>query len=300
MLVKTIMSTWVVEEGHRLDCGPFVKGNMEARKILEHLDCRKDALVNLTKGGLNGIYHVGQEKIMWASDTKHGMPFLRSADVLHSDLSARLLISRKQVANNPLFICPEGSTLITRSGAIGRMVYARRYHANAAISQDVLKVVPDTDKILSGYLYAFLTSKFGVPIVTGGTFGSVITHIEAINIADIPIPRLGKIEEEANRCVQKSSTLLDIYQTKLNESTKLFLSGVDLEDITAFEWHAMGSDLGFTAQVSVKSLRALNFNPRFKQLCERIKNKPWKSLSDICLEGTLKGGLRFKRIDADP
>jgi len=300
MIVKTIPSTWLIEEEHRLDCGPFVKGSVEARKILEHLDCRKDALVDVTKNGINGMYHVGQDKIIWASDTGHGVPFLRSADILRADITFQLLISRKQVTNNALFTCPEGATLITRSGTIGRMMYARKDFEKVAISQDVLKVVPDTEKISSGYLYAFLTTKFGVPIVTGGTFGSIITHIEAENIADIPIPRLGRIEEEASCLIHESAALLSSYQEKLNESTRLYFSGVGLEDITPPMWHSWGSDLGFATKADVKSLRALNFNPRFNRLCERIKQKPWKPLSEICLEGTLRSGPRFKRIDAEP
>lgn len=300
MIVKTIPSTWLIEEEHRLDCGPFVKGSMEARKILEHLDCRKDSLVEVTKDGIDGIYHVGQDKIMWAADKKHGIPFLRSADILRGDISFQLLISRKQVASNPLFVCPEGATLITRSGTIGRMVYARKGFDEVAISQDVLKVVPDRSKISPGYLYAFLTTKFGVPIVTGGTFGSIITHIEAENIADLPVPRLGATEEVANRLIQESASLLVSYQEKLNESTRLYFDGVGLDDIEPSEWHSWGSDLGFVTNTDVRSLRALNFNPRFQILCDRIKQRAWKTLSEICLEGTLRSGARFKRIDADP
>ncbi|SEM71011.1 type I restriction enzyme, S subunit [Syntrophus gentianae] len=300
MIVKTIPSTWLIEEEHRLDCGPFVKGSMEARKILEHLNCKKDLLVEVTKDGIGGMYHVGQDKIMRASDTEHGMPFLRSADIMRADLSYQLLISRKQVSGNPLFACPEGATLITRSGTIGRMIYAREDYSNVAISQDVLKVVPDTKKIPSGYLYAFLISKYGVPIVTGGTFGSIITHIEAENIADLPIPRISAIEEKVHKQIQESAKLLTKYQAALNQATELYFDSVGLKDITPTEWHSWGSDLGFTAKAGVKSLRALNFNPRYIRLCERIKQAPWKSLGELCVTGTLQRGSRFNRIDAHP
>ena len=207
MIVKTISSTWLVEEEHRLDCGPFVKGSIEARKTLEALKCRKDPLVSLTCGGLTGMYHVGQEKITWAIDDFHGMPFLRSACILKADLTYQPYISRKQVNRNALFQCPAGSTLITRSGSIGRMAYARQDMVDMAISQDVLKVVPDPAKVKSGYLYALLNSKYGVPIVTGGTFGSIIVHIEAENIANLPVPRLGEVEEQAHELIQKAADL---------------------------------------------------------------------------------------------
>ncbi|MFH0726665.1 MAG: restriction endonuclease subunit S [Pseudomonadota bacterium] len=205
MIIKAIPSRWLIEEEHRLDCGPFVKGGVEARKAIEGLRCRKDHLVELTQGGLIGIYHVGQDKIVWTEDNIHGMPFLRSADILKADLSYQPFISRKQVAGNHLFQCPTGTTLITRSGSIGRMAYMREDMEDTAISQDVLKVLPDSEKVKPGYLFAFLSSKYGIPIVTGGTFGSIIVHIEAENIAQLPVPRLSDVEDQAHELVQKAA-----------------------------------------------------------------------------------------------
>lgn len=205
MIVKTIPSTWLIEEEHRLDCGPFVKGGIEARKTIEGLRYQKDHLVDLTENGINGMYHVGQDKIVWAEDEIHGMPFLRSADILRADLSNQPFISRKQVAGNYLFQCPAGATLITRSGTIGRMAFMRTNMEDTAISQDVLKVIPDEEKVKPGYLYAFLNSKYGIPIITGGTFGSIIVHIEAENIADLPVPRLGAVEDQAHELIQRAA-----------------------------------------------------------------------------------------------
>ena len=61
-----------------------------------------------------------------------------------------------------------------------------------ACSEDVLRVVPDPDRILPGYLYAFLSSKFGKSLVVGGTYGAIIPHIEPHHIASLPVPRLGE------------------------------------------------------------------------------------------------------------
>jgi type I restriction enzyme S subunit len=206
MKTKVVPFHWLVNQGHRLDCGPFVSGGIEARLTVESLACRKDRLVALTLGGIEGIYHVGQDKICWVESKEHGLPFLRSTDILMADLSGASLISKKQVEANSLFTCPEGTTLVTRSGTIGVTAYARAELARAAISQDVLKVVPDPSCVPPGYLYAYLSSRFGRPQLASGTFGSIIVHIEAENIADLPVPRLGKkIEEEAHRLMDESA-----------------------------------------------------------------------------------------------
>lgn len=201
-----VKASWLRELGHRLDAPPFLSGAIEARKTLEGLAAKKEDLVELTRDGISGMYHVGQDKIRWVEDPAFGVPFLRSTDVLRADLTQTSLISKRQVAENPLFQCPPGATLITRSGTIGRTVYARREMADMAISQDVLKVVPDPAKIPAGYLYAYLSSRFGIPQIISGTFGSIIVHIEAENIADLKVPRLGKkLEQQVHDLVHQAA-----------------------------------------------------------------------------------------------
>lgn len=230
MIAKEIPVAWILENEHRLDCGPFVKGSLETRKKLEAIPLKKDKLEKLTRDGITGIYHVGQEKLRWVTGEKYGVSFLRSSDILKADISGQPMISKEQVAKNPLFKCPAGSTLITRSGTIGRMAYCRQDMAKMAMSQDVLKVVPDTDKVPSGYLYAFLNSKFGIPMVVGGTFGSIIVHIEAENIADLPVPRLGDaIEGEIHRLVEEAAELRVEAISLLDEGRETFYKTFNID-----------------------------------------------------------------------
>ena len=108
--------------------------------------------MELTSGGLNGIINAGRIARTWVNDPEYGIPFLSSTDILQADLSIVSLISKKTVQTNPDLILGKGWTLITRSGTIGRMTYCRPDMNGMACSEDVLRVVPDLDKILPGYL----------------------------------------------------------------------------------------------------------------------------------------------------
>lgn len=199
---RIVRSGWLDEGGRRLDCNPYMSGALEARDVLRSLKVPKDNLGNVTAG----IFHAGREGRLWVDDVKHGVPFLGSSDILNADLSSLPLISKKQVQRNPLFTIGEKWTLITRSGTIGRMAYVRPDMGGLACSEHVLRVVPDEAKILPGYLFAFLSGKFGVPLVVSGTYGAIIQHIEAEHISDLPIPRLGaEIEERAHSLVEGAS-----------------------------------------------------------------------------------------------
>jgi len=302
MKTKVIPSSWLKRGGRRFDCNPYLLGGLEARLRLEELDAPKDELQEVTRGGLAGIYHAGREGRTWVLDKGLGVRFLSSSRVMAADYSALPLLSAQQVQGNPAFRIHRGWTLITRSGTIGRMVHARPDMDGLAVSEHVMRVVPDGDKIPPGYMYAFLRSKFGVPMVISGTYGSIIQSIEPRHLADLPVPRLGnELESQVHALVDESAQLLSDYQHGIVKATERFFESVGLVDITSAEWHEPGSDVGFTETFPrVESFRALNFNPRFNALCDRIRQGPWKSLGEICEPGTLKRGGRFKRIDAEP
>lgn len=300
MIVKTIPSTWLIEEEHRLDCGPFVKGGIEARKAIERLRYPKDHLVNLTRNGINGMYHVGQDKITWAEDEIHGMPFLRSKDILKADLSYQPFISRKQVAGNHLFQCPSGSTLITRSGTIGRMVYMRADMEDMAISQDVLKVVPDQERVKPGYLYAFLNSKYGIPIVTGGTFGSIIVHIEAENIAKLPVPRLGAVEDQAHDLIQEAAGLRVEASWAAAEATELLETSAGLRKLSS----NIADGIGFSAN-TISSARLTQrmdgaFHSSFhREVLDALDAASIPLTSISAISESIVEPKRFKRIQIE-
>ena len=299
MKVREIPFSWIVEEEHRIDCGPFTRGGIEAKKLLERTPFPRDKLIDLTLGGLSGIFHVGMDKLRWVDGEEHGIPFLRSADILKSDLSNQPFIHRAQAENNPLFMCPAGTTLITRSGTIGRMAYCRQEMAGMAMSQDVLKVVPNDDVVRSGYLYAFLASKFGVPLVVSGTFGSIIVHIEAENIASLPVPRLGLAAE------QRAHDLIEQASQAASEGSELYKRASDevtnkagLPDLQSRAWHGR-RQLAFTTACSgLRSLRALNNDPRLLSLLAAVRSGPHEVLGDVLTRRPFRPN-RFNRVDVE-
>jgi type I restriction enzyme S subunit len=140
-------------------------------------------------------------------DNQHGYPFLSSTDILQADLSNISHIAKSVARQNSQLLIKDCWTLITRSGTIGRMAYARADMNGMACTEDVLRVIPDETKVKPGYIYAYLCTKFGVPLVVSGTYGSIITHLEPHHIADLPVPRLGATEEQAHDLVQSAADL---------------------------------------------------------------------------------------------
>jgi len=205
--VKAVPSSWIEKQARRLDCGPYMSGAMEARELLRQLSARKDHLQELTDGGISGIINAGRITRLWVDDDQHGFPFLSSTDILQADLSNISHIAKSVARQNSQLLIKDRWTLITRSGTIGRMAYSRSDMNGMACTEDVLRVIPDEEKVKPGYIYAYLCTKFGVPLVISGTYGSIITHLEPHHIADLPVPRLGSVEDQAHELIQDAADL---------------------------------------------------------------------------------------------
>ncbi|MEB3175588.1 MAG: restriction endonuclease subunit S, partial [Cyanobacteriota bacterium] len=169
-----VLSSQIDENNLRLDPAPYLSGASEAKAILAKLTAKKEPLKEITKA----IFSGPRFSRNYVQDPEYGVPFLGSVDILEADLSHLPLISKKIVENNPNLLIEENWTLITCSGTIGRMVYSRAEMKGMAGSQHFMRVVPDPEKILPGYLYAYLSSKFGIPQIVSGTYGAIIQHIE--------------------------------------------------------------------------------------------------------------------------
>ncbi len=182
------------------------------------------------------------------------------------------------------------------------MTYVRPDMDGMWSSQDVLKVVPDESRIPPGYLYAFLSSKYGVPLVVSGTYGAIIQHIEPEHISSIAIPRFdSEFEYRINNQIKVAAELRSHFQEKLNQATQFLLIHAGLEDFPLNRWNQLKPELGFIANVSIaRTLRATNYSPRVKHLLAQVEAGGAVSIGNICAGGYLGTGARFKRIDCDP
>lgn len=93
----------------------------------------------------------------------------------------------------------ENMTLITCSGTIGKVALVGKHWENWTANQHVIRIVP-TNLNIAGYLYIFLSSDYGYPLITRFTYGSVVDEIDDKHVSKIPIPLLKnlKVQKEIN------------------------------------------------------------------------------------------------------
>jgi type I restriction enzyme S subunit len=296
---KAVPSAWLEKNGRRLDCGPYMAGSIEARELLKKHDT--ELLHTLTAGHAGGIFNGPRFPRVYVEDSEYGVPFLGSTDILQADLSNVSLLSKKQIEENPALLLDSGWTLITCSGTIGRMVYSRSDMKGMAGSQHFMRVVPDSQKIKSGYLYAFLSSRFGVPLVVSGTYGAIIQHIEPHHIANLPVPRLGKVEEQAHELVQRAADELLESSSLMVRATKKLFTYAGLKESQNIDYLTDNRNQGWAeSKFSAFCLRAFNYDLRAKELWNAVLNMKHDLLGNLVDRTHFEGYIVFPRIDSAP
>ena len=202
------------------------------------------------------IWHAGRWKRVYVDNPNTGIPLVGSSAMLKADLSDIKLISRKYTEDLEDKMLHPGWILVSCSGTIGNTVFTNTGHAGKLASQDVLRLKPK-DILGGGYGYAYLASKYGYSMLTQGTFGAVIQHIEPANVSSIPIPVFPEnIRMEIDNLIKEAAILRD-KAISLFENAKMLLS----------KYIGLTSNKGKgykTASASIKSIQSslkMRFDP---------------------------------------
>lgn len=127
---------------------------------------------------------------------------LSSSDILKADLDNVKLASKKYTPDIERMSLKKGWTLISRSGTIGNCAFANAKHAQKLASEHVIRLIPN-NILREGLIYAYLASKYGHSLLTQGTFGAVIQHIEPAFVGSIAIPQFPEsFQQEVDDLIQ--------------------------------------------------------------------------------------------------
>ena len=166
------------------------------------------------------IFIGNRAKRVYVSSAEHGIPFLSSSDILKGDLEHVKLASKKYTPEIERMLLQKGWTLISRSGTIGNCAFATAKHAQKLASEDVIRLVPN-NILRGGLVYAYLASKYGHSLLTQGTFGAVIQHIEPDFVGSLPIPQFPEsFQKEVDDLMQESARLREEATDALEEAQK--------------------------------------------------------------------------------
>ena len=120
-------------------------------------------------------------------------------------------------------------------GIIGQALLANEWHEGKVVTQHIMRIVPKTEYVRSGYLQTVLSHPIlGKPLVVSQAYGTSVPELAPEDIERLPIPRLvGKIEDEIADAAEQASEL----RRKADEWENEAVSKLE---------HELGKELGIT------------------------------------------------------
>ena len=228
---------------------------------------------------------------VFVKDAEHGIPYIAASDMTKSGVDSGKFISKKQAKKLKRLMLDSGWILISCSGTLGNVVYTNDLFKNTFATHDLIRLIPDEKKLPSGFLYAYLASKYGYTLLTQSGFGGVVKHINQEHVANIPIPLFpeSKQQEIHNLIVE----LADL-RVKANRLLE--------EAITLFEEHIDKSKFSFSYQtksikVNERNLFSNRLDAQFAIAQEKIRKekKDIEYLSINSIASNIFVGNRAKR-----
>ncbi|MGZ9675651.1 methylation-associated defense system restriction endonuclease subunit S MAD5 [Flavobacterium sp. GNP001] len=286
MNTQIVSSKHLFEKDKRLDSKSYLnEGSLNQIKIYKS-KYKIEFLKNLTSSIFNGA----RFKRYYVRDRQFGIPFMGSSDMLKLHIDDLKYISNKYSKNINKLILEKNWILVSCSGTIGNTVYTNDDFIGKTASQHIMRVIPN-DNIKSGYLYAYLSSKYGYSFLTQGTYGAVIQHIEPNHIKDVPVPLLPENKQlEVHNLIMDSAQIRVKANNLLRESIELFENELnDCEVNLGYQFDRISSSNIFS-----KNKR---FDSQYQVLWKKIKSeyKELKYLKINDLASNIFVGGRGKR-----
>lgn len=223
---STVRLSEVMEAGLRLEASVY---NVAARNAVQAL---RDAGLRLIPvygdGGLCKEAHNAFRFRRVFVKPDRGVAFLSSSEIISMRPRAERFISRKQTPKLGELLIKKWDVMISCSGTIGNVALAGETFKDKALSQDAIRLRA-SDAETSGFITAFLRSRFGRLQLQQATYGSVIVHIEPEHLTSILIPDLppirriaiGSLMCEATELRDQANFLLDKADQLLHERLHL-------------------------------------------------------------------------------
>lgn len=145
------------------------------------------------------IFYPGRFKRNYIEYDPTAIPFLGGADLNEFYFRPRKWLSPFDPKISELKV-KKGWVLITRSGTTGLVSMVPSTWDGFAVSEHVIRIVPDETKIIPEYLLAVLQSKYIQNKLAKGVYGSVIDEIDPEYVGEIEIP-VPKSKEEVKKIV---------------------------------------------------------------------------------------------------
>ena len=298
-----IKSRWVMVDDCRFDAKTYADEGYEALRILETSGCETRKLETF----VGRVYHPTESqprsnfKRIWVGPGE-GLPFLTGKQLFYFRPDREKFISERMRKLHELRV-PKDTILLSRSGTTGFPVLVSEWLSRFAVTDDAIRIFPGSRRI--GFVYAYLASSIGRPLLTRNEYGSTVSHLEAKHVKAVPIPIIASDKEEwIDTEIRRAYALRDQANFLLDDAEKVLYDRLGLTPFTDDDIEYFGSPSdprAFVVKLSDLEARfdATNHVPVVRSAVHKLGQAryPLVEIDSLCNE--IRIPARFKRKYAE-
>ena len=272
-----VVNTKNVHSTQRFDPSFHLSDAITLREKVENVPFEKVSIADATENVFLGNIF----SRIFVKDAEHGIPYLAASDTVLANLDTGRYLSKKQASILSYLMLKKDWIVVTCSGTIGNVTYTNSSFENHIATHDLIRIVPNDEKNLRGYLYAFLASKYGYNQLTQSQFGGVVKHINADHVRNIKVPCFAEFfQEEVNDLVQEAARLRENASDALEYAIGYF----DTLFLMPFKESCLGKVSSKEILTSINKRFEASFHiSEGKDIDKYIKEHyEWKSLGEVC------------------
>ena len=182
------------------------------------LECNKDNCDTLEN--LATVFNPPVFKRQFCKPTSRSVQYFQSSDVQNAEEFSPVHIFKGQAESLNLLV-NKGDVLVTGFGTIGNTRLVSKHQDGVCYANNVCRIRTNSN-IPNGFIYAFMTSKYGYAQLNNNASGSVVRYIEAPGIKRTLVPRVPEsFQKEVDDLIQESARLREEATEALEEAHTL-------------------------------------------------------------------------------
>lgn len=275
--MKTVLvkNSWFSESDLRLDASFHLSDGVNTKRIIENYCPYKTiALKNEAKQLYKGNIH----KRVYVDSPEHGLMFFTASDLFKASPKSSKYISKKYSPYLKDLELKKDWILITRSGTLGLVKYSTSDYEGTIGTDDLVRIKPLEREILGGYMYAYLSSKYGYGLLTQSGYGGVVKHIEPHHVEKIKVPIFPELkQQEIHDLIVEASKLRVEANRLLKEAQEIVIKHI------GFKKKGLGNNVSIFNLMNShqKRFEAEYFISEGMEIKQHIKSLKHKLLKDI-------------------
>lgn len=272
MIISKVNTKLIYKHNNRFEGKHYLNNSSYLSLQLENNEKQCCALSSLAE-----VFNPPVFKRQFCKNTPRAVPYFQSSDVQAASERSTVYIYKGQAQSLNLLV-KENDILVTGFGTIGNTRLVSKFQDGACYANNVCRIRTTEH---TGFIYAFISGKYGKAQLNTNASGSVVRYIESPGIKKILVPIFpDTFQQEVDDLIQKSARLRE----EASDALEYAIGYFDTLFLMPFKESCLGKVSSKEILTSInKRFEAFFHISEGKDIDKYIKEHyEWKSLGEVC------------------